>query len=232
MIISKIMKRLHRLTALLVKLQSSKTLNIKKVAKEYEITERTVYRDIKALEDAGVPIGYEPSEGYFLLEGYQLPPIHFSSEEANAVITAQALVNENNDDSLVRAFAKVVEKVIAVLKVNDKNNSLLLKERIAPSTKSELKSSNSLMLAQRAIFEFSVLDLSYKDASGQMTRREIEPLGIYFTQNHWVIVAFCKLRKATREFRTDRIVAIKLTDKTFPPNQFALNDYFKQQEYS
>ncbi len=214
----------------MVKLQSSKTLDVKKVANEYEISERTIYRDLKALEDAGVPIGYEPREGYFLLEGYQLPPIHFTSEEAKAVITAQAVINENNDDSLVSAFAKAVEKVVAVLKSSEKEKSSLLKDRIATSTSKKTSNSNTLMAIQNAITDFQILQLEYTDASGTLSSREIEPLAIYFTQTHWIVVAFCKKRKAHREFRTDRIKSVKPIDSFFPPNQFSLTDYFKQQE--
>ncbi|GAB5476085.1 MAG: YafY family protein [Maribacter sp.] len=205
-------------------------MNVKKVANEFEITERTIYRDLKALEDAGVPIGYEPGGGYFLLEGYQLPPIHFTSEEAKAVVTAQAIIQQNNDNSLVSTFAKAVEKIVAVLKSGDKDEAIELKDRIAPSLSKKVFNSNSLMTIQECIINFQVLKLEYTDASGKMSEREIEPLAIYFTQSDWVVVAHCRMRNANREFRTDRIRSIKLIDSYFPPNQFSLTDYFKLQE--
>ena len=221
------MKRLHRLTSLLVKLQSSKTLNIKKVSDDYEVSERTVYRDIKALEEAGVPIGYEPNEGYFLLDGYRLPPIHMTTDEAYSMVTAQAIIDQNSDISLVTAFAKAVEKVKAVMKTDDKEKSIRLEAKIKPSIDRKEISSSNLMLLQEAIIDFKVLKIDYQNARGILSKREIEPFSIYFTQNKWIVIAYCKLRKEIREFRTDRIKNLNITSSFFPPHQFSLDSYFK-----
>ena len=222
------MKRLHRLTALLVKLQSSKTLEIKKIADEYEVSERTIYRDLKALEEAGVPIGYEPGEGYFLLEGYRLPPVHLSVEEGYALITAQAIINQNKDASLVSTFARAVEKITAVLRTHDKDKALDLKNRVKPSINTKISNSNFLMTVQRSITDFRVLDLDYQNAQGICSNRTVEPLAIYFTQQNWILVAYCRLRKENREFRLDRIQQLREASERFAPNSFDLNYYFKK----
>ncbi len=221
------MKRLHRLTSLLIKLQASKSIKVKDLSAEYNVSSRTIYRDLKALEDAGVPIGYEPGEDYFLLEGYQIPPIHFTSEEAMALVTSKTIVEQNSDASLVTIFSKAVEKIIAVLHSSNKKNALLLKERLAPSI-SKPTSSNNLMQIQEAIANFRVLDITYTNAQLIHTQRNIEPLALYFTQNHWILVAYCRLKKAHREFRLDRIKKLTTIQEQFPPNTFSLNHYFKK----
>lgn len=225
------MKRLHRLTALLVKLQASKTFKVQEISSAYNVSERTVYRDLQALEEAGVPISYDPAIGYSLIEGYHLPPAHFTSEEASAIVTANAIIQQNSDSSLRATFGKAVDKVIAILKTHELEKATELEKRVGPSVKKNIKSSDNLLLLQKAITDFQVLFLKYKNASGAISEREIEPLAVYFTQNNWVVVAHCRLRNEIREFRTDRIYSLTPIEKNFPPNQFSLQDYFKKASF-
>ncbi|NNE75856.1 MAG: WYL domain-containing protein [Pricia sp.] len=84
-----------------------------------------------------------------------------------------------------------------------------------------------LQQIERAITYRTVLSIKYHSAATKaITKREVEPLGLYFTQNRWMMVAYCRLRKANREFRLDHISEITNTSDTFPPNQFELSDYF------
>ena len=85
-----------------------------------------------------------------------------------------------------------------------------------------------LNIIEEAITDRILLSLSYRSATnGNISERNIEPLALYFTQNRWMMIAYCHLRKAQREFRIDCIVDLKRTEATFPPNQFTLSDYFK-----
>ena len=224
------MKRLHRLTAILTKLQSKSGLRAQEMALHFEVSTRTIYRDMEALSEAGVPIGFDKTTGYFLVDGYQLPPIMFTEQEAFSMLTAQKLLNQNNDSSVIKAFGTAMEKVMAVLRTTQKEALQLLDERLLPFVpRASVKNSDSLSLIQRAIAKRIVLQLQYRSASkGEMTKRQVEPMAIYFTQDHWILVAYCKLRKALREFRTDRVVSILETSDTFPPNQFTLSDYFRK----
>ncbi len=221
------MKRLHRLTALLIKFQTKSSLKVKMLSEEFGVSSRTIYRDIQALEEAGVPIGYEPGEDYFLLEGYQVPPVHFTSEEANALITGKAIIDQNSDSSLIENFGTAIDKVRAVLRSQEKKQTNFLEQRIAPSQPAKSQSGNLIQI-QQAISMFSVLQIEYSSAIGVKSLREVEPLALYFTQEHWILVAYCKLRKAHREFRLDRISSVSRTAQHFPPNQFSLDDYFKK----
>ncbi|MDY8136121.1 YafY family protein [Aquimarina sp. 2201CG5-10] len=222
------MKRLHRLTAILVKLQSKKVVQAAELSKKFDVSLRTIYRDIQALTEAGVPIGAEAGTGYFLVDGYSLPPIMFTEIEANALLTASKIINTNNDTSLINAYQEAVEKVKAVLKTTQKEKLEILEQRIFTYNKDQIQPSNSLSIIQQAITDCRVLDIQYTAGSGEYTRRSVEPLGVYFTNNIWVMIAYCRLRKDHRQFRTDRIIQLIETQELFPPKHFSLEDYFGQ----
>ncbi len=200
------------------------------MAANFEVSVRTIYRDLEALSEAGVPIGYENQEGYFLVDGYQLPPIMFTEEEAHALLTAKKIVAQNNDSSFIGSYSKAMEKVTSVLRTSQKEELQLLEKRIRPSTiKTVEKSSNSVSLVQKAIAKRTVLRLQYLSGSkGELTERDVEPMAVYFTQDHWIMIGYCRMRKALREFRTDRIQSVIETSDSFPPNQFTLSDYFEK----
>jgi len=93
----------------------------------------------------------------------------------------------------------------------------------------EKRRGDALLLIEEAIKDRIVLSITYTAANGNRSERNIEPLALYFTQDRWTIVAYCRLRNAWREFRLHAIVDIKKTAETFPPNQFELSDYFGKQ---
>jgi len=223
------MKRLHRLTAILVKLQSKKIIQASELADKFQVSIRTIYRDMLALSDAGVPIGAEAGTGYFLVDGYSLPPVMFTEKEANALITAYKIIQTNNDESLISDYQEAIEKVKAILNSTQKEKLELLEKRIiGPPPFKKIPISTNLATIQKAITDFRVLEIQYTAASKEYTKRAIEPLGVYFTSNIWVLIAYCRLRKDYREFRTDRIINLIETSELFPPKFFTLEDYFKK----
>jgi len=84
--------RLARLTAILTQLQSKKLITARDIAEKHEVSIRTVYRDIRTLEKSGIPIVTEEGKGYSIMEGYKLPPVMFTEDEANALITAEQII--------------------------------------------------------------------------------------------------------------------------------------------
>ncbi len=224
------MKRLHRLTAILTGLQAKSSLKAKEMAAHFQVSTRTIYRDIAALSAAGVPIGHENEYGYFLVDGYQLPPVMFTEQEARALLTAQKIIAQNNDSSIIAAYGSAMQKVLAILRKPQRNDLEMLESRLRPSTnRNTEKTSDSVTLIQGAITQRQVLLLQYRSGSkGEVTERSVAPMAIYFTQDHWVMVGHCRLRKAMREFRTDRMLFVAVTEDTFPPNQFRLSDYFEK----
>ncbi len=222
------MKRLHRLTAILVKLQSKKVVQAADLADKFDVSIRTIYRDMLALSDAGVPIGAEAGTGYFLVDGYSLPPIMFTEKEANALITASKIIHTNNDKSLISDYDEAIEKVKAILNSTQKQKLELLEQRIVSPPFPKSPSSTYLSVIQKAITDLRVLEVEYTAASKEFTKRAIEPLGVYFTNTVWVLIAYCRLRNDYREFRTDRIINLMETSELFPPKFFTLDEYFKR----
>lgn len=109
-------KRLSRLTAILTQLQTKRLLTANELAEKFSISKRTVYRDIKALEQADVPILTEDGKGYTLMEGYRIPPVMFTESEANALITAEKLILKNRDASFVKEYSEAINKIKSVLR--------------------------------------------------------------------------------------------------------------------
>ena len=221
--------RLSRLTAILLQLQSKRLLTAPDLAKKYQVSVRTIYRDIRALEAAGVPICTEEGKGYSLSEGYRLPPVMFTESEANALITAAKFIARNKDSSLVHHYNEAITKIKAILRYHDKDKAELLASRIAFfQNYKEETTSQYLSLVQSAITHFQPLQITYRAISSQeSTRRVIEPLALYHTQENWILIAWCRLRQARREFRLDRIQRLHSLDMPFEPHQFGLMEYFK-----
>lgn len=223
------MNRLTRITSILTQLQSKKIVTAKEIAERFEISLRTVYRDIKTLQESGVPIGSENGVGYFIVSGYSLPPIMITEEEANALIISEKFILNQGDTSLIKDFNSVLLKIKAVLRNLEKGNIEKLDNRIEPSAKKEIPESNSLSIIQKSIANTRVLEIHYHSISkNEKTIREIEPLGVYYTDKAWVLVAFCRLRNKHREFRLDRILKTYITSQSFEYQQsFTLKKYFE-----
>lgn len=224
--------RLTRLTSILIQLQSQKLLTSTKLAEKFEVSIRTIYRDIKTLEQAGVPILIEEGKGYSLMEGYTIPPIMFTEDESNALITAERLVQLNKDSSLISNYTAAINKIKAVLRNNTKEKIQLLSERVAfwkhPNhTNSQ---SNFLSIIQIAITDLKVIRISYYSPnSDKRSEREIEPFAIINKQGEdWYLIAWCRLRKDYRLFRFDRIKNMLITNEVFRPHKIGLEEYLAQ----
>lgn len=219
--------RLSRLSAILTTLQSKRIVTATELAKKYEVSIRTIYRDIKALEESGIPICTEEGKGYSLLEGYNLPPVQFSEEEANAFITAQKFIITNSDTSFVQNYLSGIEKIKAVLRYSQKDKVNLLENRTYLFSRKKDNSSNHLSLIQKAITNYTLLKIEYHSLSkDEFTERTIEPLAVYSTRERWIVIAFCRSRQANREFRLDRIKSLRLLSEIFDPKPFDLKTYF------
>jgi len=223
------MNRLTRITTILIQLQSKRVVTAKEIADRFEISLRTVYRDIKTLQDAGVPIGSENGIGYFIVDGYSLPPIMITEEEANALIVSEKLILNQGDTSLINDFNSILFKIKSILKTFQKENVLKLENRIE-SKKKDNQNSNWLSSIQKSITNANVIEINYHSIyKDEFTIRKIEPLAIYLTDNAWLLIAFCRLRNEEREFRLDRISKLIFTTETFDYQQeFTLSKYFQK----
>ncbi len=226
------MNKINRITAILTQLQSKRIITAKTLAERFEISLRTVYRDIRTLQEAGVPIGAENGVGYFIVDGYRLPPIMFTEEEANAMITADKLVNQKNEKSLSKNYTSALIKIKSVLRKRQKEKIELLEERISADNKYEINpKSDYLSKIQRGITDFLQLSLTYKSIyKNEVTKRNVKPLALYFTENDWILIGYCMLRNDIREFRLDKIEILQITTTKFEHfTTFNLSQYFDEQ---
>jgi len=221
-------KRLSRLTAILTQLQTKRLLTSTELANKFSVSVRTIYRDIRALEQAGVPIITEEGKGYSLMEGYKIPPVMFTESQANALITAEQLVLKNKDASFIKEYSEAIEKVKAVLRYSQKNKVNLLYERTRFNQNlNRERNSNNLSELQLALTNFRLVNIDYINADEKSTSRIIEPFALLSTEN-WLLVAYCRLREEFRFFRLDRIKKLRVLNEYFEPHKMTLQEYFEK----
>jgi predicted DNA-binding transcriptional regulator YafY len=228
-LVEKETSRLSRLTAILIQLQSKRLVTATEIAAKFSISIRTVYRDIRALEEAGVPVCTEEGKGYSIMDGYRLPPVTFTESEANALITAGQLAAKNKDASFVKDHSDAMLKIKSVLRNHTKDKAELLANRIVfrQNTNSQ-KTSSYLSTLQRALTNFNLSRIEYYSTeTNHKTSRIIEPFAMYSTQENWLLIAWCRLRKDFRTFRLDRILQLQILEARFEPHKMTLAEYFK-----
>jgi len=216
------MNRVDRLMAYLLLLQSRGLMRAQDFAERFEISERTVYRDIQALSEVGVPIMAMPGEGYRLMEGYYLPPISFTPEEARALFLAV---------SMLAGFTAVGPTQTAVFTAQDKIRAVLpaRTRRQAEALQAILRiyafpapainfDDPTFLRLQEAIHERRLVRLRYHaQRSNVVTERDVEPHEFVLLDKVWMLQAFCRLRQAPRAFRLDRIDGLIVKQETFTP---------------
>jgi predicted DNA-binding transcriptional regulator YafY len=227
------MNRVDRLMAIVVHLQGRRVVRAEEIAEQFGISVRTVYRDVVALGEAGIPILSEPGIGYGLAKGYHLPPVMFTSEEASALFIGATLVEHFTDASLRKQMGSALLKIRSVLP-RDRQDFLDRLERSTAVVSSQLTprprlSSETLIPIQSALAGRRVLALDYQGAQRrELTKRLVEPLGLVHYSDNWHLIAYCRLRRDVRDFRTDRICKIQLRNELFSGHDdFSLRRYLE-----
>jgi predicted DNA-binding transcriptional regulator YafY len=227
------MNRVDRLMAIVMRLQGRRVVRAEDIAAHFEISVRTVYRDIAALGEAGIPIIAEPGVGYGLVKGYHLPPVMFTVEEASALFMGGKLVDHLTDDSLRKQMESALMKIRSVLS-RDRQDYLDRLERSTALVSRGLNalpklSGEALIPIQRALADRRVLSMDYQGGQRrEMTKRQVEPLGLVYYSDHWHLIAYCRLRRDVRDFRTDRICKLQLENQIFPGHDdFSLKRYLE-----
>ncbi len=225
------MNRIDRLFGILTLLQSRKYMPAEKIADRFHISIRTVYRDIKAMTESGIPVSFEPNKGYFIVQGYFLPPVSFSSEEANALLLMEKFVTVFADKSIQKHYGSALGKVKAVLRgVQQEALEELDKHTYFQVPDMFQKHFEFLAVIQKAIASKSTLKIGYKNLKEEISTREIEPIGLVFYAFYWHIIAWCRLRREYRDFKVSRILQLQETDLPFSRKQhLSLNEYMQQQ---
>jgi predicted DNA-binding transcriptional regulator YafY len=212
------MKRLDRLTAILIQLQSKKIVKASLLADKYDVSLRTIYRDMSSLQEAGVPIGSQEGIGYFLVDGYHLPPVMFTESEANALLIGEKLTEQLTDSGLREAFSAAMDKIRSVLPGESKSKLDVLSNYIEIRSNLSLEQDKHPVIneIQGALSRQKTVQIKYySNYNGQVSEREVEPIGLVYYTEAWHLMAWCRMRKAYRDFRTDRIGKIMVTDNSY-----------------
>jgi predicted DNA-binding transcriptional regulator YafY len=214
------MNRVDRLHAILIHLQSKKVVTARELSERFKISVRTVYRDLRALEEGGVPIGAEAGTGYFLSEGYHIPPVMFTRNEANALILGEKLIRKHGDKPLQHEYENALIKIKAVLDKDKKADMEILEKRVVldPFGLDLVDQSDTPFLHEihSALPAHNLLKFHYISAyKGVETERTIEPIGLLYYAQRWHLIGYCRLRNDFRDFRLDRISRLEVLREKF-----------------
>ena len=222
------MRRADRLFRIVQLLRRRRTIvTAAQIADKLEISERTVYRDIRDLIQAGTPIDGEAGVGYRLQPGYDLPPLMFDREEIQALVLGARIVAQFGDPALARASESILGKVAGVLP--KELEPLLADTRLfVPKTRSGTRASAALAVAREALVAQRRLHVKYANEKGDETERTIRPLGLFFWGKTWTLAAWCELRIGFRNFRLDRINAANVGDRFEDESGRTLRDMLQQ----
>src|SRR6185436_969797 len=233
------MNRIDRLAAILIQLQSRRLVKAQDISDKFSISLRTVYRDVRALEVAGVPVIGEAGTGYKLMEGYKLPPVMFNQDEASALLTAAKLVQSKTDAGISKHYTSALDKIRAVLRLSEKDHLEEIDDHVMvmghPAIVYQPPAELHLQSLLKAIGTSSVIEIKYFSIEkNETTQRKVEPVGIYYLGSYWYLIAFCQLRNDYRNFRTDKIHKVIFTSEmisqTHPPLQSFINQMAAQRQ--
>jgi predicted DNA-binding transcriptional regulator YafY len=223
------MNRIDRLFGILTFLQSKKYVTAEAIAEKFKMSVRTVYRDIKALNEQGIPVSFEQHKGYFVVQGYFLPPVSFSTDEANALLLMERMIQGFADRSIQTHYSSALNKVKAVMRHTDKEKLEFLSKNIHfQMPECFLPDFEYLSPLQSAITARTVVLLDYKNNKAEVSQRKIEPIGLAFYAFAWHVIAWCQLRNDYRDFKVSRILMAKNLDVPFTnTNPIELHEYMK-----
>ena len=223
------MNRIDRLFGILTLLQSKKYVPAERIADKFGISVRTVYRDVKALCEQGIPVSFEQHKGYFVVQGYFLPPVSFSTEEANALLLSESIVYGFSDKSIQTHYSTALNKVKAVMGSKARDKMEHLNDRIKMQVPECINYSfEYLTVLQQAISARTIIEIDYKNNKEEVSRRLVEPTGLIFYALNWHIIAWCHIRNDYRDFRVSRILVLRDTGREFTKTDHVdLNTYMK-----
>ncbi|MFN8476044.1 MAG: YafY family protein [Anaerolineae bacterium] len=216
------MNRTDRLLAITLELHAHRYTRAEDLASQFEVSVRTIYRDVEALCEAGVPVVSTPGYGYSLAEGYFLAPVMLTADEAGMLLLGAAFVAEQVDApyrGAVETAQKKIEKILPEstrAEVDFLRDSLRFMSGIRPR---DPALEERLTVIRRAIRAHEVLHLQYHARHGEPGERDVEPHGLVLVGGAWLLTAYCRVRQDARGFRLDRIDSVTPTGERFTRRQ-------------
>jgi predicted DNA-binding transcriptional regulator YafY len=222
------MRRADRLFQIIQLLRRHRLLTAARLAQELEISERTVYRDVRDLVSSGEPIEGEAGVGYVLRRGFDLPPLMFSEAELEAMVLGTRVVTSWGDAALAKAAGDALARVEQALpdRLKARLNSTPL---YAPGFHVPQRVVEHLALMRAAIDQKRRLWMDYTSGPGERTERSVRPLGLFFWGASWSLTGWCELRDDFRSFRLDRVNGARTLEGRFvdEPGK-TLEDFFRR----
>jgi predicted DNA-binding transcriptional regulator YafY len=218
------MNRVDRLFGILLRLQRRGRVRAQDLARHFEVSERTIYRDIAALAELGVPIISLPNTGYALPEGFALPPLFFTAGEAGALALALQLFLAQTTGATSQDAERALSKIVAILPAEmrrrvDELNAIV---RFYAAERPFDLDDPRLARLQQAIAARQLVRLRYHSyRGGETLARDVEPEALTYHNGVWYLGGFCRLRQAPRSFRLDRIDDLRVLDEHFAPQMAA-----------
>jgi predicted DNA-binding transcriptional regulator YafY len=210
------MNRIDRLFGILTLLQSRKYISAEKIAEKFKISVRTVFRDLKALSESGIPLSFEPAKGYFIVQGYFLPPISLTNDEANSLLLMESMVYGFTDKSIQKHYTNALNKIKSILPTAQKEKVEFLTNNIKYQVPARLKQDyEHLSILQKTIASKNIISFSYKNNKEEISRRKAEPIGLVFYAFGWHLIAWCHTRQEYRDFNVSRMFEIEDTHQLF-----------------
>lgn len=214
------MNRTDRLLAIVLELQGKRKQRADDLAATFETSKRTIYRDIQALCEAGVPIISMPGQGYTLMEGYFLPPLRFTIDEATMLMLGSDVMAQNFDAEYCAAAHSAARKIISVLPQSVQQDVDYLRDSIrfiSSGTWAIAAESESLQKLRRAIIKSQTVRFRYhaRRSDEEESTRTADPYSLTQVNGTWLLTAYCHTRKAMRVFRLSRIEDLVLLEKFF-----------------
>lgn len=230
------LNRTERLFATILLLQNRPSMTSKDLAEHFGVSRRTIFRDLRALSESGVPLTYADGGGYEILEGYQLPPLMLTAREAATLLIGTRFMKLQPDASLRSDADQVGLKILSVLprEVRDYIDNLQERTVLDPYWLNAVQAGEEeeghwYELSEAVARTRSVLMEYYVQSRDEMTRRTVDPLGLVYYTDHWNLIGYDHLRKDIRNFRLDHIKSLRVLNERFvPPPDFDLSEHLKE----
>lgn len=208
------MRRADRLFQIVQIIRGRRLTTAAHLAQRLEVSERTVYRDVADLQTQGVPIEGEAGVGYRLGKGFDLPPLMFTTQEAQALVAAVRFAQSWLDPALAAASADALGRVVSVLPSAERAaaEGLLV---FVPTAGLEPGTQRVLQALREAAQAKRLAHIHYHDATDIRTERTVRPLGVFYWGAVWTLAAWCESREDFRSFRVDRIETLDVLERHY-----------------
>lgn len=216
------MNRMDRLLAIVLEMQAKKQVRAEDLAAAFETSKRTIYRDITALSESGVPIVAVPGQGYSLMDGYFLAPLTFTSDEAMMLLLGTGAAAPHFDEQYRSAAQSARQKIAAVLPEALRHEVDALESRIQFMVFTPPMAQEVLPQLRRAIIQSKTVQFLYRsrytgagEHPHEMRLRKADPYALTHIGGGWMLTAYCHLRQAVRHFRLSRMEDTTILSESF-----------------